>query len=327
MSEKTIFWIGFNVFVILMLILDLGVFHRKSHEVKMKEALIWSGVWITLALIFNVGLYFFYTPPPGLKPIDSALQFFTGYIIEKSLSVDNIFVFILIFSYFKVKAEYQHKVLFWGILGALAMRAIFIFTGVALINKFAFVIYIFGAFLILTGIKLALEKDKEIHPEKNPLLRLFKKFFKVSPEYDNGKFFTVKNSRRMATPLFVVLIVVETTDLIFAVDSIPAILAVTQDPFIVYSSNVFAILGLRALYFALAGLMRLFHYLHYGLAAILILVGIKMILNHHYEAKIISTELSLILVLLILAVSVILSVKYPKKENAEHKQPERTKNI
>jgi len=327
MAEKTIFWIAFNVFVILMLILDLGVFHRKSHAVKMKEALIWSGVWITLALLFNVGLYYFYTPPPDLKPIDSALQFFTGYVIEKSLSVDNIFVFILIFSYFKVKAEYQHKVLFWGILGALAMRAIFIFTGVALINKFAFVIYIFGAFLILTGIKLALGKDKEIHPEKNPLLRLFKKFFKVSPEYDNGKFFTLKNGSRMATPLFVVLIVIETTDLIFAVDSIPAILAVTQDPFIVYSSNVFAILGLRALYFALAGLMGLFHYLHYGLAAILTLVGIKMILNHYYEAKIISTELSLILVLLILAVSVILSVKYPKKENAEHKQPERIKNI
>jgi len=313
MTEKTIFWIGFNAFVILMLVLDLGIFHRKSHEVKIKEALVWSGVWIALALVFNAGIYFFYTPPPGLKPIDSAMQFFTGYIIEKSLSVDNIFVFVLIFSYFKVKPEYQHKVLFWGILGALVMRAIFIFTGVALINKFAFVIYIFGAFLVLTGIKLALEKDKKINPEKNPVLKIFKKIFSVSPEYDNGKFFTRENGKRLATPLLVVLIVVETTDLIFAVDSIPAILAVTKDPFIVYSSNVFAILGLRALYFALAGMMKLFHFLHYGLAAILVLVGIKMILNHHFGAEIISTEISLVSVLVILAVSVFFSIKYPAK--------------
>ena len=314
MTEKTIFWIGFNAFVLLMLVLDLGIFHRKSHEVKIKEALVWSGVWVALALLFNIGIYFFYTPPPGLKPIDSAMQFFTGYIIEKSLSVDNIFVFVLIFSYFKVRPEYQHKVLFWGILGALVMRAIFIFTGVALINKFAFVIYIFGAFLILTGIKLALEKDKKINPGKNPLLKLFKKFIKVSTEFDNGKFFTKENGKRIATPLLVVLVVVETTDLIFAVDSIPAILAVSRDPFIVYSSNVFAILGLRALYFALAGLMKLFHYLHYGLAAVLVLVGIKMILNHHFETEIISTEISLISVLLILAVSVILSIKYPANQ-------------
>ena len=314
MTEKTIFWIGFNAFVLLMLVLDLGIFHRKSHEVKIKEALVWSGVWVALALLFNIGIYFFYTPPPGLKPIDSAMQFFTGYIIEKSLSVDNIFVFVLIFSYFKVRPEYQHKVLFWGILGALVMRAIFIFTGVALINKFAFVIYIFGAFLILTGIKLALEKDKKINPGKNPLLKLFKKFIKVSTEFDNGKFFTKENGKRIATPLLVVLVVVETTDLIFAVDSIPAILAVSRDPFIVYSSNVFAILGLRALYFALAGLMKLFHYLHYGLAAVLVLVGIKMILNHHFEAEIISTEISLISVLLILAVSVVFSIKYPANQ-------------
>ena len=314
MTEKTIFWIGFNAFVLLMLVLDLGIFHRKSHEVKIKEALVWSGVWVALALLFNIGIYFFYTPPPGLKPIDSAMQFFTGYIIEKSLSVDNIFVFVLIFSYFKVRPEYQHKVLFWGILGALVMRAIFIFTGVALINKFAFVIYIFGAFLILTGIKLALEKDKKINPGKNPLLKLFKKFIKVSTEFDNGKFFTKENGKRIATPLLVVLVVVETTDLIFAVDSIPAILAVSRDPFIVYSSNVFAILGLRALYFALAGLMKLFHSLHYGLAAVLVLVGIKMILNHHFEAEIISTEISLISVLLILAVSVVFSIKYPANQ-------------
>jgi tellurite resistance protein TerC len=297
-----------------MLVLDLGVFHKKTHEVKMKEALIWSGVWVALALIFNAGLYLFYTPPPGISQIDTVLQFFTGYVIEKSLSVDNIFVFLLLFSYFKVKPEYQHKVLFWGILGALVMRAVFIFAGLALINQFSFTIYIFGAFLIFTGIKLAFEKDKEVHPEKNPVIRLFKKFFKVSDSYDDGKFFTVKNGKKLATPLFIVLIIIETTDVIFAVDSIPAILAVTQDPFIVYSSNVFAILGLRALYFALAGLMQLFHYLHYGLAAILVLVGTKMLLNHYFSAEIISTELSLAMIVLILLISVIISVKVPKRE-------------
>ncbi len=319
MTEKTLFWILFNVFVVLMLVLDLGVFHKKTHEIKMKEALIWSGVWVALALIFNVALYFFYTPPAGLSRMDTALQFFTGYVIEKSLSIDNIFVFLLLFSYFKVKSQYQHKVLFWGILGALVMRAVFIFAGLALIEQFSFTMYIFGAFLIFTGIKLAFEKDKKVHPEKNPVIKLFKKFFKVSDSYDNGKFFTVKNGKKLATPLFIVLIIIETTDVIFAVDSIPAILAVTQDPFIVYSSNVFAILGLRALYFALAGLMQLFHYLHYGLAAILVLVGIKMVLNHHFSAKIISTELSLIIIVLILLISVIVSVKVPKKEAEDQK--------
>lgn len=312
MEEKTLFWVFFNLFVLVMLALDLGVFNRKAHEVKMKEALIWSGVWITLALAFNIGLYYFYTPPPGVDRTDSALQFLTGYVIEKSLSVDNIFVFVLIFTYFKVPSKYQHKVLFWGIIGALIMRIIFIFAGVALINKFAWIIYVFGAFLIFTGIKLVIQKDKELHPEKNPLLRLFKKFFRVSNDYDNGKFFTIQNSKKVATPLFVVLLMIETTDLIFAVDSIPAILAITQDPFIVYSSNVFAILGLRSLYFALAGLIKLFHYLHYGLAAILVLVGAKMIVNHYFSSKIISTELSLGLILGILALSVIASVMKPK---------------
>ena len=312
MDEKILYWVLFNVFVLLMLALDLGVFNRKAHEVKIKEALIWSGVWVVLSLTFNLGIYYFYSPPEGFTRADSALQFLTGYVIEKSLSVDNIFVFVLLFSYFKVPALYQHKVLFWGILGALVMRAIFIFAGVTLINHFAWVIYIFGAFLIFTGIKLVLQKDKEIHPEKNPVLKLFKRFFRVSEEYDGSKFFTIKNAKKVATPLFVVLIMVETTDLIFAVDSIPAILAVTQDPFIVYSSNVFAILGLRSLYFALAALVKLFHYLHYGLAAILVLVGTKMILNHYYTAKIISTELSLILIVGILAASVVVSLMKPK---------------
>ena len=312
MDEKILYWVLFNVFVLLMLALDLGVFNRKAHEVKIKEALIWSGVWVVLSLTFNLGIYYFYSPPEGFTRADSSLQFLTGYVIEKSLSVDNIFVFVLLFSYFKVPALYQHKVLFWGILGALVMRAIFIFAGVTLINHFAWVIYIFGAFLIFTGIKLVLQKDKEIHPERNPVLKLFKRFFRVSEEYDGSKFFTIKNAKKVATPLFVVLIMVETTDLIFAVDSIPAILAVTQDPFIVYSSNVFAILGLRSLYFALAALVKLFHYLHYGLAAILVLVGTKMILNHYYTAKIISTELSLILIVGILAASVVVSLMKPK---------------
>ncbi len=315
MEGKSLYWILFNAFVLLMLALDLGVFNRKAHEVKMKEALIWSGVWIVLALSFNLWLYFNYTPPEGYTAADSALQFLTGYVIEKSLSVDNIFVFVLIFSFFKVPAMYQHKVLFWGIIGALVMRVIFIFAGVALINQFAWIIYVFGAFLIFTGIKLVTQKDKELHPEKNPVLKLFKRFFRVSENYDGGKFFTIQNSRKVATPLFVVLIMIETTDLIFAVDSIPAILAVTQDPFIVYSSNVFAILGLRSLYFALAGLVKLFHYLHYGLAAILVLVGTKMILNHYYAAKIISTELSLILIVLILGASVAASIMKPRMQS------------
>ncbi|HMT12058.1 MAG TPA: TerC family protein [Ignavibacteria bacterium] len=317
MDEKTLYWVLFNVFVLLMLALDLGVFNRKAHEVKMKEALIWSGVWIALALLFNLGLYYFYAPPEGYTRADSALQFLTGYVIEKSLSVDNIFVFVLIFTFFKVPAIYQHKVLFWGILGALIMRAIFIFAGVALINKFAWIIYVFGAFLVFTGIKLAFQKDKEIHPERNPVLKLFKRFFRVTDTYDGGKFFSEQNSKKVATPLFVVLVLVETTDLIFAVDSIPAILAVTQDPFIVYSSNVFAILGLRSLYFALAGLVKLFVYLHYGLAAILVLVGAKMILNHYFAAKIISTELSLILIVLILASSVAASVFKNRKDRLD----------
>jgi tellurite resistance protein TerC len=314
LDVKVLYWVLFNVFVLLMLALDLGVFNRKNHEVKIKEALIWSGVWVSLALIFNLGLYYFYSPPPGTTSAESALEFLTGYVIEKSLSVDNIFVFVLIFSYFKVPAIYQHKVLFWGIIGALVLRAIFIFAGITLINHFSWIIYVFGFFLIYTGIKLVTQKEKEIHPEKNPLLKLFKRFFRVSNSYDNGNFFTIDNGRKVATPLFVVLIMVETTDVIFAVDSIPAILAITQDPFIVYSSNVFAILGLRSLYFALAGLVKMFHYLHYGLAAILVLVGAKMVINHYFAAKVISTELSLGLIVSILAASVITSLLRSKSE-------------
>jgi tellurite resistance protein TerC len=268
--NQVLLWLGFNIFVLAMLALDLGVIHRKAHVVQIKEALGWTAIWITLALLFNLGIYFWRGPEP-------ALEFLTGYLIEKALSVDNIFVFLLIFSSFDVPVLYQHRVLFWGILGALIMRALFIAMGITLIEKVHWVIYIFGGFLILTGIRIALQKEKEIRPEKNPVLRIFRRFMPISDRYENGKFFLKKEERYFATPLFIVLLVVETTDIVFAVDSIPAILAITIDPFIVYTSNVFAILGLRALYFALAGMMRLFEYLHYGLSAILVFVGVKML--------------------------------------------------
>jgi tellurite resistance protein TerC len=312
MENQVLWWTLFNIFVLAMLILDLKVFHRKAHEVKIKEAIGWSIFWMLLALTFNLGIYIWW----GLEP---ALQFLAGYLIEQSLSVDNIFVFLLIFSYFGVSSLYQHKVLFWGILGAQIMRAIFIFTGVALIEKFHWLIYIFGAFLIFTGIKLALEKDKEIHPEKNPVLRLFRRFVPITEEYEKDKFFIKRASRYLATPLFVVLIVVETTDVIFALDSIPAILAITLDPFIVYTSNVFAILGLRALYFALAGLLQLFHYLHYGLSAILVFVGAKMLLSNFYEVPV---GVALGVVAGILVISVIASIIRPAPQSETKALPE-----
>lgn len=296
-------WGGFTLFILAMLALDLFVFHRKPHEIKFKEALIWSGVWIGLALLFNAVIYLW----QGKEP---ALQFLTGYLIEKSLSVDNIFVFVLIFAYFKVPAKYQHDVLFWGIIGALVMRALFIAGGIALLKNVHWIIYVFGAFLILTGIKMALSKDKEVHPENNPLIRLFKKVMPVTNEYHEGRFFVRKDGRRWATPLFVVLLAVETTDLIFAVDSIPAILAITDDPFIVYTSNVFAILGLRSLYFALAGVMHLFHYLHYGLAAILMFVGAKMLISDFYKIPI---GVSLGVIAGVIGLCVLISLLYPRR--------------
>lgn len=313
MADKTLFWVAFNLFVIAMLALDLGVFHRKAHEVKIKEALIWSGVWIVLALSFNAGMYYFYVPNEGVSNADAAMQFLTGYVIEKSLSIDNVFVFALVFTYFAVPSKYQHKILFWGIIGALIMRAVLIFTGIALINNFSWIIYVFGAFLIFTGVKMAMQKDKEIHPERNPVVKLFKRYFRVSDNYEDGKFFIIKDGIKYATPLFIVLIIIETTDLIFAVDSIPAILAVTEDPFIVYTSNVFAMLGLRALYFALSGLIKIFHYLHYGLAVILVFVGFKMGLNHYFDEKTISTGFSLVIILLIITGSAALSLIKPQK--------------
>lgn len=269
----TIFlWIGFNLFILLLLIVDLKVFNRKPHEISIKESLVWSGVWIAISLLFNIGIFFWYGH-------GAALQFLTGYLIEKSLSIDNLFVFLLLFSYFKVPARYQHKVLYWGILGALVMRGLLIFLGATLIARFHWALYIFGIFLVVTGVKMALQKEeKEIHPERNLMVRFFKKFFLVTTGYHEEKFFIKTGGRRYATLLVIVLIVVETTDLLFAVDSIPAIFAITQDSFIIYTSNVFAILGLRSLYFALAGMMHMFYYLRHGLSVVLTFIGFKMLL-------------------------------------------------
>jgi len=305
METHIIFWIIFNAFVLAMLALDLGVFHRKSRDVSVKEALTWTLVWILFALIFNVIIYFW-------RGKEQALEYFTGYLVEKALSVDNIFVFIMIFSYFRIPTGYQHKVLFWGIIGALIMRVIFIFAGVALLEKFHFTIYFFGALLIFTGIKMFNHGDSKIEPDKNPVLKFVKKYVPVSQNLDGDKFFTRNNGKRMATPLFLVLILIETTDLIFAVDSIPAILAITQDQFIVYTSNVFAILGLRSLYFALAGVIHRFWLLSYGLAVVLIFVGVKMILVDVYKIPI---EWSLLFIATVITGSVIISLKI-KKDSA-----------
>ncbi len=307
MSNQTLLWIVFGVGVMGLLALDLGVFHRQSHTVKIKEALISSAVWIALALVFNAFVYF----SRGHGP---ALEFLTGYLIEEALSVDNLFVFLLIFSYFRVPSEFQHKVLFWGILGALVMRAAFIVAGIALIQKFNWVIYVFGGFLILTGIRMVTEQNKEIHPEKNHVLRLFRRLMPVTDKYEGDRFFIQRGARRYATPLFIVLLMVETTDVIFAVDSIPAILGITRDPFIVYTSNVFAILGLRSIYFALAGLMQLFHYLNYGLCAILVFVGIKMVVSQYYHIPVVAALGAIVGILLL---SILASIIWPRKEETE----------
>ncbi len=273
MEVNGFFWAAFIAFILVMLALDLFVFHKKDSVVKIKEALLWSAFWIALALVFNVGVYFY-----AGKQV--AFDFFTAYLLEKSLSVDNLFVFILIFGFFKIKPELQHRVLFWGIIGALVMRAIFIFAGVALITKFAWIMYVFGAFLIYTGIHMLFEKDdKEFDPNKNIVIKLFRKIMPVSDEIVGHKFFIRKNHITYATPLFIALLLIEASDVIFAVDSIPAVLSVTSDVFIVFTSNIFAILGLRSLYFALNGVMGLFRYLKFALAFILSFIGVKMCVN------------------------------------------------
>jgi tellurite resistance protein TerC len=299
----TLWWIFFGVFIFAMLALDLGVFNRKVHVIKMKESLLWTAFWVTLAILFCAGIYFFHSDGHS-----KAMEFFTAYIIEYSLSIDNLFVFMLIFRFFSVPQSYEHKALFWGILLALITRAVFIFAGVALLNAFSWVMYIFGIFLIFTGIKMALNKETEVHPDKNIAIKLLRFFIPVTKEFQEARFFIIKNGRRFATPMLAVLLALETTDILFAVDSIPAVLAISKDPFIVYTSNVFAILGLRSLFFAISGLMKLFHLLHYGLAAILSFVGVKMLIEDFFHVPV---GASLIVISSILVISVVASIIWP----------------
>ena len=299
----TLWWILFGVFIFAMLALDLGVFNRKVHIIKMKESLLWTAFWVTLAILFCAGIYFFHSDGHS-----KAMEFFTAYIIEYSLSIDNLFVFMLIFRFFSVPQSYEHKALFWGILLALITRAVFIFAGVALLNAFSWVMYIFGAFLIFTGIKMALNKETEVHPDKNIAIKMLRFFIPVTKEFQEARFFIIKNGRRFATPMLAVLLALETTDILFAVDSIPAVLAISKDPFIVYTSNVFAILGLRSLFFAISGLMKLFHLLHYGLAAILSFVGVKMLIEDFIHVPV---GVSLITISSILVISVVASIIWP----------------
>lgn len=314
MSHQMLLWGGFGTFVLIMLALDFGVFHRQARVVDVKEALRWSAMWIALALLFNLGVYLWYSP-------DAALAFLTGYVLEKSLSVDNLFVFLMILSYFSVPLVYQHKVLFWGILGALIMRGLMIAVGTALIQMFHWVLYLFGGFLVLTGVKMALQRHGEIHPEQNPVVRLFTRFMPVTTVYHAERFFVRLDGRWFATPLFIVLLVVEVTDVVFALDSIPAVLAVTTDPFIVFTSNVFAILGLRSLFFALSGLMGLFHYLRYGLAVVLVFIGAKMLLAEVWH---IPVYIALAVVAGVLGLSVLASLVYPGPAESVPTEPKLT---
>jgi len=300
------FWLGFVAFVLGMLALDLGIFHRKAHEVRPREAATWTVVWVALALAFAGGLLFFYGH-------DAGLTFLTGYVIEESLSVDNIFVILLIFEYFRVPRASQHRVLFYGILGALVMRGLFIGLGAVLISRFHWILYLFGAMLVYTGIRMALKNDEEFKGDENPVVRLVRRFLPISHDYHGQRFFVVEAGRRLATPLLLVLILVEFTDLVFAVDSIPAIFGVTRDPFIVFTSNIFAVLGLRSLYFVLAAVVNRFYLLKYGLAVILTFVGVKMLGEPFFEIDIV---VSLAIVLLVLAASVAASMVWPRKPPA-----------
>ena len=311
MASSISLWIGFTLIVLVLLFLDLGVFHREAREVSRKEAGIWSTVWIGLALVFNSWIYY----TSGSEP---ALEFLAGYLIEKSLSVDNIFVFLLIFSYFSVPLAYQHRVLFWGILGALIMRGIFIALGATLLHYFHWVIYIFGAFLIFTGIKIAVSDETESDPEDNPAIRLLRRVLPVTDKYEGQHFFVRRQGQLFATPLFIVLVSIESTDLVFAIDSIPAIFAVTDDPFIVYTSNVFAILGLRALYFLIAGVLDMFVYLRIGLGVVLGFVGVKMLLVDVYPIPI---GLSLGVIAFVLTATIMASLFFPPTESEGSAQP------
>ena len=305
MEVSLLFWIGFHVLIFIVLALDLGLLNRKTHTIAVKEAIIWSAAWITLALLFNLFVLFEFGKT-------KALEFLTGYVIEYSLSVDNIFVFILIFTYFSVKPQYQHKILFWGILGALVMRGIFIFAGVSLINRFHWIVPIFGAFLVITGVKMSLQTDVSVDPEKNTLVRIFRIFLPVPETLHGDRLFIRQNGRLFATPLFLVLLVIESSDVIFAVDSIPAVLAISHDTFIVYTSNIFAILGLRSLYFAVSGIMGYFRFLKIGLALVLTFVGLKMLASFFdFEIPVL---FSLLIIVSILVLSIIASIIIKKNK-------------
>jgi len=305
-STQLALWGGFTLFIFAMLALDLGFFQKKAHVISMREAMTWFGVWTSLALLFNVGVFLFH--PRGSE---AGLEFLTGYLVEKSLSVDNIFVFLLIFNFFRVPAPYQHKVLFWGIVGAIILRILFIIAGIALLQKFQWAIYVFGSFLLFTGFSMLRKKDEpDFDPSNHFVVRLFRRFLHVSDRFDGDHFFTRKDGRLLATPLLLVLLVVESCDIVFAVDSIPAIFSITEDPFIVYTSNIFAMLGLRSLYFAVAGFMRMFHFLHYGFSAIIIILGIKMLISDFYHLPV---DISLMLILVILLSCVIISLLRPRK--------------
>lgn len=297
-------WVGFHVFVFAMLALDLGVFHKKDHEIGVKESLIWTMVWVFLAICFAGGIYQFIGH-------QEAMEFATGFVLEKTLSVDNIFVMTVIFSYFKVEPKYQHRVLFWGILGALVMRILFILGGVALLSKFHFLMYFFGAFLVYTGIKMLISDDDEVNPEEDTVYKFCRKYLRMTEHFHEQKFFIIKDGIRYATPLFMVLIIVESTDLIFAVDSIPAILSVTKNPFIAYTSNIFAILGLRSLYFAFAGVVKYFRFLSYALSIVLVFIGLKMLTSSFYH---VDTTISLLIVVGVIGASIGASLVFPEKD-------------
>lgn len=296
------FWILFNIFVAAVLALDLGVFHRRAQRPTLRQSLLWSGIWISLAALFAVLIFFW-------QGRGAALEFSTGYVIELSLSADNLFIFLLIFRYFRLPEHEQYRVLFWGIIGAIAMRAAFIFAGVGLIRKFHWIIYLFGLLLLYSGMRLLFQRGERVHPENNPVLRLFRRVFPVTDDYVDGKFF-VRRGRLCATPLLLVLLVIETTDVIFAIDSIPAVLSITLNTFIVYTSNIFAILGLRSMFFALSSLMEVFEYLHYGISCVLAFVGLKMLLSHHYPVR---TDISLAVIAGILLVTILASVLRRRK--------------
>ena len=296
-------WIIFFLFIVAILVLDLAVLHRKAHVIEYKEALLHTALFVALSLVFNIGIYLFVGRT-------EAIEYLTGYLIEYSLSVDNLFVFIIIFRYFDVPSRYKHNTLIWGILGAFITRGIFIFAGVSLIQKFHWIIYIFGILLIITAIRMFIEKEKHMKIERNPVLRLLKKILRVTDHYEKGNFFARHNKLFYVTPLFIVLMVIETTDIVFAIDSIPAIFAITMNPFIIYTSNAFAILGLRSLYFALEGIIKLFHYLNYGLSVILAFVGIKMLISSVYQ---IPTHIALSFIAVVLFISIFVSILYPPK--------------